>query len=551
MKHLEFGLPVRPFMGALMCTLSLAVGCGSVEELEAERGALGKNQGKVVYGTDDRTDVYVHPDATLRARAQQSTVGLVHPEFINLTDPNNVTFPGPTLGEGLNLCTTERFWNDRRAAFCSGSLIGDDLVLTAGHCVGNAAECANTRIVFNYYRSGEGEMQRVTSADVFQCASIVARQHGNRLDEQYLDYAIVRLDRPATPRFTPAPVRTGNTPLSVGQNVAAIGSSNGIPFKIDSGGSVRDTRAGSLDFFVATSDTFAGNSGSAVYETNSYSVAGIIVRGDADYVANGTCKVVNRCGETECFGTEATYIYPALRGLCAEINNSDPRLCAGMPPPPVRPANSFTYSTSDTNNGQKNTVDKVITLGKGDVVQVGTCGLEGATENGPTSLRLVNAAGVQVANGGCSFKHRATESGDYTIRAGCSSSWSCGGTVVWKQTLNANLVRGTFNFNVSNTDSATRNTANQNVTLSYGQTIDFGTCGTDGTVPGNGDTVMRLVDVASGSVVVEHDDAHGDCGSLSHAIYTSNIVGDNRPHQIRIGCFRDTQCSGTAAYVIY
>jgi V8-like Glu-specific endopeptidase len=550
MRHLGFGPRVRPFVGALMGTFSLAVGCGPVDGWEAEPGALGEGRSEVVYGVDDRKDVYAHPDATLRARAQQSTVGLVHPQFIDLSDPGNATFPGPTLGEGLNLCTTERFWHDRRAAFCSGALIGDDLVLTAGHCVENAEQCANTRIVFNYYRPAEGESPRVTSEDVFQCASIVARRYGLQ-GTRNLDYAIVRLDRPATPRFTPAPVRPGNTALNVGQNVATVGSSNGIPFKIDSGGAVRTARSANLDYFVSTSDTFAGNSGSAVYETDTYSVAGIIVRGDADYVAKGTCNVVNTCGEKECFGTEATYVYPALLGLCAELNNSDPRLCAGMPPPPVRPANSFTYTTADTQDATQNTVDRVITLGKGDVVEAGTCGLEGSEEYGATRVLLLDAGGNEVASGGCHFKHRTTAPGDYTLRAGCSSSWSCGGTVVWKVTLNANLVRGTFDYNLRNTNSGSRNTANRDVTLSWGQTIDFGTCGTEGSANGNGDTLLRLIDLASGSVVVEHDDSHGDCGTLTHVIYTSNVVGDNRPHQMRVGCFRDTACSGTAAYVIY
>lgn len=50
------------------------------------------------------------------------------------------------------------------------------------------------------------------------------------------------------------------------------GLGRGIPFKIDNGGSLRDARASTLDCFVATTDTFAGNSGSAVYETSGYTV---------------------------------------------------------------------------------------------------------------------------------------------------------------------------------------------------------------------------------------------------------------------------------------
>ncbi|MFP2927759.1 hypothetical protein ACLESO_21680 [Pyxidicoccus sp. 3LG] len=415
MKGFKLGLQVRHVVGAWMCTLTLAAGCGPSTEPEAAQAALGENRSEVVYGTDDRLDVYAHPDAT--------------------------------------------------------------------------------------------------------------------------------------PRFTPAPVRTGNTALSVGQSVAVIGSSSAIPFKIDSGGTVRDPRAGSLDFLVSTTDTFAGNSGSAVYETNNDTVASIVVRGDLDYVANGTCNVVNRCPETGCIGEQSTYVYPAIQALCATTNNASPRLCAGMPPPPVRPANSFVYHTGKTDNAQQHTVDRVIPLAAGDVVEVGTCGLEGAVATGSNALRLLDAQGTQVAGGGCYFKHRAATSGDYTLRAGCANDNSCGGTVVWKVTLNAHLVRGTISFNLSNTSSGSRNTANQDVTLSYGQVIDVGTCGLEG-ASGNGDTIVRL-HRASGTVEAENDDAFGTCGSLSHVIYSVNVVGQDMPYQIRVGCFRNTSCSGTAAYVIY
>ncbi|HYO70989.1 MAG TPA: trypsin-like serine protease, partial [Archangium sp.] len=232
MRHPRFGRTARPLVGTLMCTLTLAA-CGPAEELESAQGApapeLGEKQSEVVYGTDSRQDVYAHPDATLRLRAQQATVALMNPSNFNATNPNNVTFPGSTLGSAYNLCPTERFRDDPTAAFCSGTLIDDDLVLTAGHCVTSASACTNTRFVFNFYRTSATAMQPVTTADIFSCQSIVVRQQAT-VNGQNLDYAIVRLDRPATPRFVPAPVRAGNTALAAGQAVTVIGSGSGIPF---------------------------------------------------------------------------------------------------------------------------------------------------------------------------------------------------------------------------------------------------------------------------------------------------------------------------------
>ena len=60
--------------------------------------------------------------------------------------------------------------------------------------------------------------------------------------------------------------------------------------------------------------------GSGVYELSTQTVAGILVRGETDYVANGSCNVVNVCGETGCRGEDVTYVYPALVGFCRATN---------------------------------------------------------------------------------------------------------------------------------------------------------------------------------------------------------------------------------------
>ena len=317
-----------PLACALACALALGAGCVVADPAEdgwyEGEESLGQIADEVVYGADDRQDVFAHPDATLRARAQQATVALMSPRAIDASNPSSVTFLANTLREAEGLCSTERFLDDPTPGFCSGTLIDDDLVLTAGHCVRKARDCTNTRLVFNFYRTSATTLQPVTTADIFSCTSIVAREEG-RVNGKTLDYAILRLDRPATPRFTPAPVRAGNSPLAGGQGVAVIGSGSGIPFKIDAGGRVRDGRSSILDFFVASTDTFAGNSGSGVYDLATYTLAGILVRGEVDYVSSGTCNIVNTCTETGCRGEDSTYVAPAIQHLCSVA--SSPRLC--------------------------------------------------------------------------------------------------------------------------------------------------------------------------------------------------------------------------------
>jgi hypothetical protein len=300
---------------ALLC----AAGCSAVEPGDTRPVLTGRSE--VVYGTDNRQDVYAHPDATLRARAQQSTVTVMIPTALDTSNPDNITFTTPTLEVRRDLCPTERFLNDPTSGGCSGTLIDHDLVLTAGHCFATNQSCDSARLVFNYYRTSADTLRTVTSADVFSCAGVVVKRQSSS------DYAIVKLDRPATPRFTPAPVSLGNRPLAAGQGVAVIGTPSSIPLKIDSGGTVRDARAGTLDYFVASTDTFAGNSGSGVYELGGYTQVGILVRGDTDYVPNGDCNVVNVCPQTGCRGEDATYVYPAIDAFCRVTDSANPRLC--------------------------------------------------------------------------------------------------------------------------------------------------------------------------------------------------------------------------------
>ncbi|ACY18771.1 conserved hypothetical protein [Haliangium ochraceum DSM 14365] len=545
---------------SLLCALALG-GCVIDGELAYDDQFAGDElfddveqvQDEVVYGSDDRLDVYAHGDGTLQARAAEATVALMNPSDYDDSDPQNLSFPGSSLGDARNLCSTERFLDDPTAAFCSGTLIDDDLVLTAGHCITSSSACNNTRFVFNYYRDGADSLQTVTSEDVFACTSIVARQQGT-VSGQNLDYAIVRIDRPATPRFTPAPVRAVNEPLASGQGVAVIGCGSGIPFKIDDGGSVRDPRSSVLDYFVATTDTFGGNSGSGVYELDGYTVAGILVRGETDYVSNGSCTIVNDCSENGCGGEDITYVYPAIEHYCS-VATSD-RLCGSLPPPPPPPENSFDYSATNTNSAQQNTVNEAIVLEDGDSITFGTCGLTGSSFTGDTYLRLFQN-GVEVSSnddscGGLgsqvSFTVPAGAGGSYEMRGGCYSSGSCTGRVVYEVIPGdgggpGEPGSGAFAFSTSNTNNATQNTVDHDVTLAAGETIEFGTCTVPGS-SGSGDTYLRLY--FNGGQVAENDDSSG-CGRLSFASHTAGASGT---FQIRAGCYKNRSCSGTVAYEI-
>ncbi len=85
-----------------------------------------------------------------------------------------------------------------------------------------------------------------------------------------------------------------------------IGHPAGLPTKIAGGAQGRDrTNEG---FFTANLDTYGGNSGSAVFNSLTGLVEGILVRGEQDYMQKGDCRVSNLCPVDGCRGEDVTKI---------------------------------------------------------------------------------------------------------------------------------------------------------------------------------------------------------------------------------------------------
>jgi outer membrane protein assembly factor BamB len=315
----------------------LAAACSTASEDEnASRPTTGDEQ-DIVYGKDDRYDVYAHPNSALRALAQNSIVALMKSSDVTTNADDSISLKSPRLGdrevfykdyEGLKLCSTERFLNDPTAAFCSGTLIADDLVLTAGHCFEDTSTCGTTSFVFGYYNDAEDALHPITSADVFTCKEVIAQRY-DRITKQEgadtpyqpnLDYTIVRIDRSAAPRFQPARVRTAVEALPEHQGLAVIGFGNGQPAKIDAGGKVVANNAERLDYFDASLDASWGNSGSGVFDLATLDLVGIHVRGQGDnFEAKGDCAVVKVCPERGCEDGKVksiTYSHGAVNRLC-------------------------------------------------------------------------------------------------------------------------------------------------------------------------------------------------------------------------------------------
>jgi hypothetical protein len=305
----------------------LLVGCASAPEDDA----VGQTRAAIVYGNDDRLEVYEHPDSALRERVRESVVALIAPRLLHRPPSGAISVATRTLEETYFLCAGERFGDQPAAADCSGTLIDDDLVLTAGHCFEDDDDCASFAYVFDYFYRAEGELEPLSSNDVYACRDIVVRQVSAGSAAQQIDFAIVQLDRPVgAPRV---PVRIRQSIAELGEPVSALGFTSGVPAKIDTGGKVIDTRTATGDYFLLDSDTFSGSSGSGLFDRDG-ALLGLLVRGGEDYFEDlDRGCFVTRTVPAGADGTpweQATYAHRALQALCDKRWPS-PALCGIEP----------------------------------------------------------------------------------------------------------------------------------------------------------------------------------------------------------------------------
>lgn len=239
---------------------------------------------KVIYGTDDRFDMYQITSAAHRASAD-SVVILVNAGGITPNNNGTSTIITQNFGAVYTLCPTERFRNQPIAGFCSGFLVDPSLVATAAHCV-DGSNLANVRFVFGFQmRNATTAETIVPTSEIYRGVRIIGRAIGN----QGTDWAVVQLDRPVLNHRYVRLRRSGK--IANNADVYVIGHPVGLPKKCAGGAVVRDNTP--TRYFVANLDTYGGNSGSPIFNAVTHDVEGILVRGETDFVWNGNCRVSN------------------------------------------------------------------------------------------------------------------------------------------------------------------------------------------------------------------------------------------------------------------
>lgn len=255
----------------------------------------------VIYGEDNRKDVFESTDSAL-VELSKSTAAMISMDNLKSLTNGDIQIMAGTL-ESRGICEKERFSQQISAANCSGFLVAPNVLVTAGHCIKSEADCASYKWVFDFKvdHADQGAVN-VSKSDVYSCKKIISRT----LDQiSKDDYAVIELDRKAEDRRPLTFRKKGK--ITKGAAIAVIGHPTGLPTKIADGANVRSL---STKFFVANLDTYGGNSGSAVFNTKTGEVEGILVRGENDYVYNSSlgCQVSNVCKSDACRGEDVTFI---------------------------------------------------------------------------------------------------------------------------------------------------------------------------------------------------------------------------------------------------
>lgn len=262
---------------------------------------------KAIYGVDDRRD-YHEFAGELEKRLGESVTALFRETMIRSNGDGTSSLLTVPLSQSQGVCSGERFATQPTGAFCTGFLVGPDVIATAGHCI-NAANVATVRFVFGFRMTDSTTAAlRISDNDIYAGREIL----GWLLGDSGEDWALVRVDRTVNGRDPLQIRKSGRIPD--GASVFVMGHPSGLPLKFADGSEIRDNSP--EPFFIANLDTYGGNSGSPVFSSDGM-VEGILVRGETDYVMSGSCFVSLVCPTTGCGGEHCTRITEVVEALPA------------------------------------------------------------------------------------------------------------------------------------------------------------------------------------------------------------------------------------------
>lgn len=237
--------------------------------------AIAKNPDKMIYGEDNR---YEMRDFRAHKFIEQSKsiAGRVSTEVLWSIDNKTFHYEYMSL-DGIGI-SGGNFSRQSLLPDCTGFLVSEDILVTAGHCMMSQEECDKNVWVFDFVE--EKTSKRILKQEqIFKCKEIIKQELESTEEGKYIDYAIIKLDRSTQRKGLK--FRTTGT-IAKDEPVVMIGHPMGLPMKFTADAYVfNSTDKWTLQ---ANLDAFQGNSGSPVFNETTGEVEGILVRGSEDFV---------------------------------------------------------------------------------------------------------------------------------------------------------------------------------------------------------------------------------------------------------------------------
>ena len=256
---------------------------------------------------DDRHDPFTSPalPAALQRHAAR-TCYLIGATAIASRRGGRVRLHQNNYGTANSLCADEPFRDqpvviERHGTApgdfgYTGYLVSPDTVLTCWHGWEYFSGRAQVAIFGYALRAGATDATELPASQVLSVAAYPAGRPPPATERGSCsgDWVTLRLEHPVTHLAGLAPPRLESP--RPGRAVYTLGHPLGLPLKLATGGVVLGASSGT---FRTSLDTFAGNSGSPVFDADSHALVGLVVEGqkgqdDFEPAPARRCYVTNR-----------------------------------------------------------------------------------------------------------------------------------------------------------------------------------------------------------------------------------------------------------------
>lgn len=220
----------------------------------------------VIHGVDDRREANDTSTPAVLSDLALSSPAIIESKRI-IRKGEKITLTGTPLTK-IGFCPDARFAEQTSSVRCSSSLVGEDLILTAGHCVDDDVKkwCREYSVIFDYTQGAE-----IKKSNIYNCKEVVYRNFEMPFGE---DLALIKLTRKVVDR---TPVQIAKTAVHMGEKLSMIGYPLGIPQKIVDDGKVTAPSESNYSF-QHDLDSFSCNSGGPIFNAKGEQV-GVLVRG--------------------------------------------------------------------------------------------------------------------------------------------------------------------------------------------------------------------------------------------------------------------------------